>query len=44
MLSAEDFVFALAAFGLLTPWKFPPWPVVGATGLDRAFPAFSPAA
>jgi chromate transporter len=33
ILSAGDFVLALAAFGLLTLWKMPPWMVVGATGL-----------
>jgi chromate transporter len=36
ILSAMDFVLALAAFGLLTLWKLPPWLVVGATGLSGA--------
>ena len=36
ILSAGDFVLALAAFGLLTLWKTPPWLVVGATGLGAA--------
>lgn len=36
ILSAGDFVLALAAFGLLTLWKLPPWLVVGATGLSGA--------
>ncbi|MBN1957552.1 MAG: chromate efflux transporter [Desulfuromonadales bacterium] len=36
VLSAMDFVLALAAFGLLTLWKLPPWLVVGATGLSGA--------
>lgn len=33
ILSAGDFVLALAAFGLLSLWKMPPWLVVGALGL-----------
>ena len=33
ILSAGDFVLALAAFGFLVLWKMPPWIVVGATGL-----------
>ncbi|MGK2904804.1 MAG: chromate efflux transporter [Desulfuromonadales bacterium] len=33
ILSPGDFVLALAAFGLLTLWKLPPWLVVAATGL-----------
>lgn len=36
ILSAGDFVLALAAFGLLTLWKMPPWIVVGVTGLGGA--------
>ena len=36
ILSAGDFVLALAAFGLLTLWQTPPWLVVGATGLGAA--------
>jgi len=36
VLSAGDFMLALAAFGLLTFWKVPPWAVVGATGLGAA--------
>lgn len=36
ILSPGDFVLALAAFGLLTLWKVPPWLVVGATGLGAA--------
>ncbi len=36
ILSAGDFVLALAAFGLLTLWKTPPWMVVGAAGLGGA--------
>lgn len=36
ILSAGDFLLALAAFGLLTVWKMPPWVVVGATGLGGA--------
>lgn len=36
ILSAGDFILALAAFGLLTLWKMPPWIVVGATGLGGA--------
>jgi len=36
ILSAGDFMLALAAFGLLTLWKMPPWVVVGATGLGGA--------
>lgn len=33
ILSAGDFLLALAAFGLLTLWKLPPWLVVGMAGL-----------
>ncbi len=36
ILSAGDFALALAAFGLLTLWKIPPWFVVGATGFGGA--------
>ena len=36
ILSAGDFVLALAAFGLLALWKMPPWLVVGVTGLGGA--------
>lgn len=36
ILSAGDFILALAAFGLLNLWKVPPWIVVGATGLGGA--------
>lgn len=39
ILSAGDFVLALAAFGLLTLWKLPPWLVVAATGLGGAIVA-----
>ena len=36
ILSAGDFLLALAAFGLLIWWKIPPWIVVGVTGLGGA--------
>lgn len=36
ILSPGDFVLALAAFGLLTLWKLPPWMVVCATGVGGA--------
>ncbi len=36
ILSAGDFLLALAAFGLLMLWKIPPWLVVGVTGLGGA--------
>jgi len=36
ILSAGDFALALAAFGLLTLWKIPPWFVVGVTGIGGA--------
>jgi len=36
ILSASDFMLALAAFGLLALWKAPPWLVVAATGLGAA--------
>lgn len=36
ILSAGDFILGLAAFGLLTLWKTPPWLVVAATGLGAA--------
>jgi chromate transporter len=36
ILSAADFMLALAAFGLLVLWKAPPWLVVAATGLGAA--------
>ena len=36
ILSAGDFVLALAAFALLTYWKCPPWFVVVATGCAGA--------
>ena len=42
ILSAGDFVLALAAFGLLTLWKLPPWLVVGATGLGGALLSYLP--
>ena len=37
ILSAGDFLLALAAFGFLALWHFPPWLVVGLTGLGGAF-------
>ena len=37
ILSAGDFLLALAAFGLLALWNIPPWLVVGLTGLGGAF-------
>jgi chromate transporter len=40
ILSTEDFVLAIAAFGLLTLWKLPPWMVVGATAVGGAVIAF----
>lgn len=40
ILSAGDFVLALAAFGLLALWKVPPWLVVAATGLGGALTAY----
>ena len=40
ILSAGDFLLALAAFGLLTLWKTPPWLVVSATGLGGAVIAY----
>jgi chromate transporter len=36
ILSSGDFVIALAAFGLLSLWRMPPWLVVGVTGLGGA--------
>jgi chromate transporter len=39
ILSSGDFVLALAAFGLLTLWKLPPWMVVGATAVGGAMMA-----
>jgi chromate transporter len=36
ILSSGDFALALAALGLLTLWKTPPWLVVGATGFGGA--------
>jgi chromate transporter len=40
ILSTADFVLAIAAFGLLTLWKLPPWMVVGATAVGGAVIAF----
>ncbi len=36
ILSSKDFILGLAAFGLLSLWKVPPWLVVMATALGSA--------
>ena len=36
ILSAKDFILGLAAFGLLSLWKMPPWLAVVVTALGSA--------